>query len=86
MEKRVATPDESARVGTSSTQRGTEARLVLFTRLDPTTSSRTRNEWWAPEIREKNEGIYIYIYRRRRKEGVNAAKKGTPWRFEIELR
>lgn len=86
MEKRVATPDESARVGTSSTQRGTEARLVLFTRLDPTTSSRTRNEWWAPEIREKKP-TYTYIYiGRRRKEGVNAAKKGTPWRFEIELR
>lgn len=36
--------------------------------------------------RKKRRYIHIYIYRRRRKEGVNAAKKGTPWRFEIELR
>lgn len=53
-------------------------------------SSRTRNEWcWAPEIREKRKCIYIYVCIKAEKKGglgVNAAKKGTPWRFEIELR
>lgn len=41
----------------------------------------------GPRNKRKKTYIYIYIYiGRRRKEGVNAAKKGTPWRFEIELR